>query len=157
MPRNYSSILTLSPIIMEVKNGCISNRMVTFQIVCHFPLNHDYGRRSSASQRFSCTWNPNDPCFSWSLGLLLEGSTWFNPRNKGHSQVPGMQMFVRSNPGGFSAVKSSHPMSWESKGPTPSENILPEANFLHLKNGWLEYVSLHPKILSWKVKGYNLH
>ena len=23
------------------------------------------------------TWNPNDPCFEWSLGLLLEGS---NPK-----------------------------------------------------------------------------
>ena len=40
-------LFTLPPIIMEVKNGCISNRIVTFQIVCHFPLNHDYGRKST--------------------------------------------------------------------------------------------------------------
>ena len=29
------------------QNGCISNRMVTFQISRHFPLNHDYGRKST--------------------------------------------------------------------------------------------------------------
>ena len=28
---------TLPPINMEVKNGCIANRIVTFQIVRHFP------------------------------------------------------------------------------------------------------------------------
>ena len=33
---------TLPPISHgSVKNGCISNRIVTFQIVRHFPLNHD--------------------------------------------------------------------------------------------------------------------
>ena len=30
-------------------------------------------------------WNPNDPCFDWSLGLLLEGS---KPKAK-DKQVPG--------------------------------------------------------------------
>ena len=30
----------------SVKNGCISNRIVTFQILRHFPLNHDYGGKS---------------------------------------------------------------------------------------------------------------
>ena len=30
----------------SVKNGCISNRIVTFQIVRHFPLNHDYSKKS---------------------------------------------------------------------------------------------------------------
>ncbi len=39
---------TLPPIIMEIKNGCISNRIVPFQIVRHFPLNHDYGRKSKS-------------------------------------------------------------------------------------------------------------
>ena len=32
--------------IMEVKNGCISNRIATFQIQANFQLNHDYGRKS---------------------------------------------------------------------------------------------------------------
>ena len=40
-------VSTLPPaIIMEVKNGCISNRIVNFQIVRNVPLNHDYGRKS---------------------------------------------------------------------------------------------------------------
>jgi len=30
-------------------------------------------------------WNPNDPCFDWSLGLLLEGS---KPKTE-DKQVPG--------------------------------------------------------------------
>ena len=32
----------------SMKNGCISNRIVTFfEKSCHVPLNHDYGRKSS--------------------------------------------------------------------------------------------------------------
>ena len=34
---------------------------------------------------FIYTWNPNDPCFDWSLGVLLECST---PKTK-DKQVPG--------------------------------------------------------------------
>ncbi len=38
---------TLPPTIIEVKNGCISNRIVTFQIVRHFSTEPmDYGRKS---------------------------------------------------------------------------------------------------------------
>ena len=37
--------------------------------------------------QFINTWNPNDPCVDWSLGLRLEDST---PKNKGQFQVPGM-------------------------------------------------------------------
>ena len=29
-----------------VKNGCISNRIATFQILPHFPLDHNYGRKN---------------------------------------------------------------------------------------------------------------
>ena len=39
---------TLPPIIMELENGCISNRIVTFQMSSHFALNHDDGRKSSS-------------------------------------------------------------------------------------------------------------
>ena len=35
-------------------------------------------------------WNPNDPCFEWSSGLLLEGY----PKNRGHSQVPGAFVYI---------------------------------------------------------------
>lgn len=33
------------------------------------------------------TWNPNDPCFDWTLGLLLEG--FCSPKLSGQFQVPG--------------------------------------------------------------------
>ena len=33
------------------------------------------------------TWNPNDPCFDWTLGLLLEG--FCSPKKSGQLQVPG--------------------------------------------------------------------
>lgn len=36
------------------------------------------------------TWNPNDLCFDWSLGLLLQGS---KPKIE-DNQVPGIDTFV---------------------------------------------------------------
>ena len=33
------------------KNGCIFNRIVTIQIFCHFPLNHDHGRKNNTLER----------------------------------------------------------------------------------------------------------
>ena len=39
---------TLSPVIMEVNNGCISDRIVTFQTARPFALNHDYGRKGNS-------------------------------------------------------------------------------------------------------------
>ena len=44
---------TLLPIIMvQVKNGRISNRIITFQICRHFPLNHDSGRKSGKNNHY---------------------------------------------------------------------------------------------------------
>ena len=36
------------------------------------------------------TWNPNDPCFEWSSGLLLEG---LNPKIE-DNQVPGISIYI---------------------------------------------------------------
>ena len=33
------------------KNVCIFNRIVTIQIFCHFPLNHDHGRKNNTLER----------------------------------------------------------------------------------------------------------
>jgi len=33
------------------------------------------------------TWNPNDPCFEWKFGLLLEAS---NPQKRGPNRFPGI-------------------------------------------------------------------
>ena len=60
--RFYSAIVqyTLPPIIMEVKKW-VPPIVVTFQIVRHFPLNHDYGRKSSCKVfifvRFPTSWS----------------------------------------------------------------------------------------------------
>ena len=43
---------------------------------------------------YTYTWNPNDPCFEWSFGLLLEGS---NPKIE-DKQVPSTQhKYSKSN------------------------------------------------------------
>ena len=45
----------------------------------------------------SLTWNPNDPCFDWSVvgpSALEGGSGCPLPENRGHSQVPGPRYII---------------------------------------------------------------
>ncbi len=42
---------TLPPIVMEVKNGCVSNRIVTFQ----FPLNHELWEKEQPIKKLMIT------------------------------------------------------------------------------------------------------
>ena len=38
---------------MEVKMGVVSLIVITFQILRHFPLNHDYGRKSKCHTKWA--------------------------------------------------------------------------------------------------------
>ena len=52
----------------SMENGCISNRIVTFQISRHYPLNHDYGRKGTCFTPSKMCLTPTPRILGSSLG-----------------------------------------------------------------------------------------
>ena len=66
----------------SAQRGCISNRIIIFQICSHFPLNNDYGRKINIwwclkrgkfndASHFSI-----DPCYKYHMAWKSASSTW---------------------------------------------------------------------------------
>ena len=72
-----------------------STRPLGTTLLIKTPPNLKWQLESSSGIPPSCTWNPSDPCFDWSLGLVLGNSKeclvggWTNPLEKYYSSQNG--------------------------------------------------------------------
>ena len=75
LPTNHGSF---------VKSGCISNRIVTFQTLGHFTLNHDYGRKCKkyATLHSGQILIFHQPRFPWNKGKFPYFSPPFGVTNR---------------------------------------------------------------------------
>ena len=91
------------PIIMAVKNGCISNStVVTFQIGSYFPLNHDLFGRKSISWKNNSHHNPPSKTISLNLSkcqgvppLRLSGGSGVSLFRQGLNHLAEFNFFKR--------------------------------------------------------------